>query len=80
MKITDFTKEITSYEGKKKNIDIAQIGEILRIINELTNGELYKIIRNRNSTMVLPKMTTAKPASGRIGVTTISKKSPTSKK
>lgn len=45
MKITEFTKAITEHEGKKKNLDIAQIGEVIRLVNEMTGGELYKIIR-----------------------------------
>ena len=45
MKITDFAVEVTKLEGKKKQVNIAQIKEILKVINILTCGELYKIIR-----------------------------------
>lgn len=45
MKVTDFNKKIAKIEGKKRQVSIAQIAEISRIINKLTNGEFYKIIR-----------------------------------
>lgn len=45
MKITEFTKAITEHEGKKKNLDIAQISEVVRLVNEMTGGELYKMVK-----------------------------------
>lgn len=45
MKITDFSKEVTLEEGKKISLSIAQVKEVLRIVNEKTNGELYKLIK-----------------------------------
>jgi hypothetical protein len=45
MKITDFAVEVTKIEGKKKQVNIAQIKEILKVINILTDGEFYKSIR-----------------------------------
>lgn len=45
MKVTDFAKKVTVREGKKKSQSIAQISEVLKIVNDLTHGILYKIIR-----------------------------------
>lgn len=45
MKVTDFAKLISKKEGKIKQVDIAQISEILAIIDRMTNGALYAIIR-----------------------------------
>ncbi len=45
MKITTFNKKVAQIEGGKKSISIAQIAEVNKINNKLTNGELYKIIR-----------------------------------
>lgn len=45
MKITEFAKLITEFEGKKKQVNIAQVLEILRIINKLTIGAFYKLIK-----------------------------------
>lgn len=45
MKISEFNKLTAKYEGKKKEVNIAQIYEIIKIANELTNGVLYKVIQ-----------------------------------
>lgn len=45
MKITDFTSKVALEEGKKREVNIAQIKEILKVIDNLLDGELYKIIR-----------------------------------
>ena len=45
MTINEFAVNVASREGKKKSISIAQIKEVLKVVNELTCGELYKIIR-----------------------------------
>ena len=45
MKITDFASEVALEEGKKKEVNIAQIKEILKVINCLLDGEFYKLIR-----------------------------------
>ena len=45
MKITDFALMIASREGKIQQVNIAQIKEILKVINEITEKEFYKIIR-----------------------------------
>lgn len=74
MKITEFTKAITEHEGKKRNLDIAQISEVVRLVNEMTGGELYKMIKKMDYssapivfgiTDILPKSkkTNGKPSS-----------------
>lgn len=45
MKVTEFAKLITQHEGLKQQTNIAQIMEILKIVNKLTFGILYKIIK-----------------------------------
>lgn len=45
MKITKFARTISELEGKRKQVNIAQIKEILKVINTLTYGALYAIIR-----------------------------------
>lgn len=44
MKINDFNKMICNAEGKKKQVSIAQVSEIIKIANELTKNKLYQII------------------------------------
>ena len=36
---------VTKREGKVKQMSIAQVKEVLKIVNELTYGELYKLLR-----------------------------------
>ena len=45
MKIDDFAKRVAMEEGKKKEVNIAQIKEILKIVNDLLWGELYNLIK-----------------------------------
>jgi len=45
MKISDFADDVSEIEGGKKGVNIAQIKEILKITNNLVEGELYKIIK-----------------------------------
>jgi len=49
MKITDLRIEIAEKEGKKKQLNIADISEVLKVLREviIENGgeDLYKIIR-----------------------------------
>jgi hypothetical protein len=45
MKVTKFAKKITEKEGKKVNLPIAQVLEVLAVINRLTGGVMYGIIR-----------------------------------
>lgn len=45
MNVNDFAKRVTLREGGKKSISIAQVKEVLRIVNDLLGGALYTIIR-----------------------------------
>lgn len=45
MKITDFAKRVALKERGKKEVNIAQIAEILKVINTLTKGVLYAAIK-----------------------------------
>lgn len=45
--INQFCVEVSKYEGKKKQVDIAQISEMVRIVNDLTKGLLYRYIRSQ---------------------------------
>lgn len=45
MDINDFSIEVAKQEGKLKEVNIAQIKEILKVINKLTNGILYAVIK-----------------------------------
>ena len=47
MKISDFSVLLAKLEGGKKEVNIAQIKQILRIANQLVDGDLYKAIRNK---------------------------------
>ena len=47
MKVTDFARKITLEEGLKESVSIAQVKEILKIINQQTDGQLYKLIREK---------------------------------
>ncbi len=49
MKISDFAKEVCKLEGKKINLPIGQVLEVLKIINKMTEGRLYKYIRSGDS-------------------------------
>jgi len=44
MKITEFNKMVCEKEGGEDQLNIAQVGEVIKIADELTNGVLYKII------------------------------------
>ena len=46
MKVTEFAKEVTLAEGLKKQISIAQVMEVLKIVNVLLSGTLYQDIRS----------------------------------
>jgi len=45
MKITKFAEYIANMEGKKKQVNIAQIKEIFKCINRATEGLFYVVIR-----------------------------------
>ena len=50
MKVTKFAQLICKEEGKKKEVSIAQVMEVLKVINgllkRLINVDLYFLIRN----------------------------------
>jgi len=43
--ITQFTNEVSKQEGKKREVNIAQIREVMRVANDLLDGQLYNLIR-----------------------------------
>lgn len=45
MNLNKFAKEVTLAEKGKKEISIAQVKEVLKIINKKTNGILYAIVK-----------------------------------
>ena len=46
MKITEFSKELSVLEGGKEQVNIAQIAEINKNIDEMFGGFFYYLIRN----------------------------------
>lgn len=44
MKITEFNKLVCEREGQKEELSIAQVAEVMKIVDELTNGVLYNVI------------------------------------
>lgn len=49
MKINEFNKKISEMEGGKRQLNIAEISEVTKIANELTNGALYSVIDSINT-------------------------------
>lgn len=45
MRVTSFARMVSRVEGGRVNLTIAQIGEVLRVVNGLTRGLLYTAIR-----------------------------------
>ena len=45
MTIKEFRNEVAYVEGMKVEVNIAQISEILKVVNKLTGGTLYKTIK-----------------------------------
>ena len=45
MTIHEFTKQMAKKEAKIKQVNIAQLKEVLKVTNELVEGELYKLIK-----------------------------------
>ena len=45
MKITDFSKKVSIHELGKKQVDITQILQILKVMNKITKGILYVVIK-----------------------------------
>ena len=48
MNISEFAALVAKKESKKKQVDISQIKEILRVINDITDKEFYKLVRKTN--------------------------------
>lgn len=46
MTIIKFASQVAKCEGLKKQVNIAQIKEILKVINKITGGKFYKLIRS----------------------------------
>jgi len=49
MKVSDFAVLVAKKEGKKKQVNIGQIKEILRVVNDILSGALYKQIKEFKS-------------------------------
>jgi hypothetical protein len=49
MKINDFSALVAEKEGGKKQVNIAQIKEVLKVVNDLLGGALYKLIKKFGS-------------------------------
>ena len=47
MTIHELSKKIAKNEALKRQVDIAQIKEILKVLNNLLDGELYRIARGK---------------------------------
>lgn len=45
MKVNDFAITVSEKEGMKVNLSIAQISEVLKVINKILDNELYKLIK-----------------------------------
>ena len=45
MRVAEFRRLIAKYEGQKESMTIAQISEVLRIVNDLLGGAVYRLIR-----------------------------------
>jgi len=45
MNLNELAKRIAEEEGGKEEVSIAQIKEILRIINDISDGVFYKIVK-----------------------------------
>ena len=49
MNVADFAVAVADEEGGKKNLSIAQIKEVLKVTNNLLDGQLYKAVRKIDS-------------------------------
>ena len=45
MKITEFASEVTKKEGLKESLTVAQISEVLKIVNSMLFGIPYILIK-----------------------------------
>jgi len=46
MTVNEFAVRVTKFEGQKKECSVAQVKEILRVVNMLVGGELYRLIKS----------------------------------
>ena len=44
MKITEFVKAVSKKKGRKYKVPVSHVAEIVRTINDLTDGYLYSFI------------------------------------
>jgi len=49
MRVRDFIREVTLKEGKKDSLSIAQVSEVVKIIDDMLDGELYPLIRQKKA-------------------------------
>lgn len=59
MKITDFAAHITRIEAGKRQIDVAQVSEVLKIVNKELFGIPYLLIRLKGTVLFLAGRTIA---------------------
>jgi hypothetical protein len=45
MNLNAFAKLVAEIEGGKKQVNIAQIKEILKVVNTITRGILYAVVK-----------------------------------
>ena len=45
MNMNAFAKLVSEIEGGKKQVNIAQIKEILKVVNTITKGILYAVVK-----------------------------------
>ena len=47
MNIPDFTAEVCAREKGAKQVDIGDMSEIIKVIDDLLEGKLYELIREK---------------------------------
>ena len=45
MKVTEFAKKVSVHEKGPRQVSISQIAEILNVMNKITKGVLYMLIK-----------------------------------
>lgn len=60
MKITEFTILLTEFEGNKKGVNVAQMAEVVKVINYATEGMLYKYIKGCDESKTKAMLTSTK--------------------
>lgn len=68
MKVTDFAKKITEQEGLKRGVDIAQTAEVLKVVNNLLEGQLYSLIKNHGNDAPSKSKTAKKQLSQKVNL------------